>query len=294
MKHKIIVTIPAYNEEKCISRVIREIKSVMDSLEYNYNILIVDDGSVDGTKEIAKKEGAIVFSHLSNKGLAETFRTEMKKCLELKADTIVHTDADGQYFAEDIPRLIKKIEEGADLVLGSRFRGKIKHMPFLKRLGNQAFSVVFKHLTKTRLTDTTTGFRAFKKKVAEDIKYINKFTYTQEQIIKAAKQKFKIDEIPINTRKTRPSRLFKNPLEYAIKAWINIFRIYRDYDPLKFFGMIGLIFLLFGVILGLWLVYLFLTTGFVGHIPSTILSMLLVVIGIQTIIFGFLADMMGK
>ncbi len=294
MKSKIVITIPAYNEEENISRVIREIKNVMDKTEYNYKLLVVDDGSIDKTKDLAKKEGAIVFSHLSNKGLAETFRTEMNKCLELNVDIIVHTDADGQYFAEDIPRLIKKIEEGYDLVLGSRFEGKIEHMPFLKRLGNKAFAVVFRHLIGKKLTDTTTGFRAFTRKVAEDIKYVNQFTYTQEQIIRAAKQKFKITEIPVSTRKTRPSRLFKNPLEYAIKAWINIFRIYRDYDPLKFFGLIGLIFLLLGIILGVWLIYLYITRGFVGHIPLTIVSMLLVLIGIQTILFGFLADMMRK
>ena len=291
MKPKIIITIPAYNEEENISLVIKEIKTVMDKTNYNYKILVVDDGSTDRTKEMAKKEGAIVFSHLSNRGLAETFRTEMKKCLELNAGIIVHTDADGQYPAEDIIRLIKKIEEGYDFVLGSRFKEKIEHIPFLKRMGNIAFAIVFRHLTGAKLSDTTTGFRAFTKKIAQDIQYINKFTYTQEQIIKAAKQKFKITEISIKPRKTRPSRLFKNPIEYAIKAWINIFRIYRDYDPLKFFGTIGLTFFLLGIILGLWLVYLFIKQGIVGHVPLTILSMLLILIGIQTILFGFLADM---
>ena len=201
---KIIITIPAYNEEKDIVRAIQEIKKVMNN--YNYKILVIDDGSTDRTKELAKKEGAIVFSHLSNKGLAETFRTEMRKCLELNADIIVHTDADGQYFAEDIPRLIKKIEEGYDLVLGSRFIGNIEYMSLLKKLGNKVFAIVFKHLTKVKLTDTTTGFRAFTKNVAQNIDYINQFTYTQDQIIRAAKQKFRITEIPINTRKTRPSR----------------------------------------------------------------------------------------
>ncbi len=292
MKPKIVITIPAYNEEDSISWIIKEIKEVMNNTNYDYQILVLDDGSNDKTKDFAKKAGAIVFSHLSNKGLAETFRTEIKKCLELNADIIVHTDADGQYISRDIPRLIKKIEEGYDLVLGSRFVGDVKHMPFLKRIGNKAFAIVFKHLTKANLTDTTTGFRAFTKKVAEDIEYINKFTYTQEQIIKASKQKFKITEIPIETRKTRPSRLFKNPFEYAIKAWINIFRIYRDYDSLKFFGTIGLSFFSLGGIIALYFLYLhFFGGGIVGHIGLLFLMLLLIMGGIQIIIFGFLADM---
>lgn len=295
MKPKIIITIPAYNEENSISWVIKEIKEVMDNTSYAYQILVLDDGSSDRTREFAKKAGAIVFSNLSNRGLAETFRNEMKKCLELNADIIVHTDADGQYLSKDIPRLIKKIEEGYDLVLGSRFIGNVKHMPFLKKMGNKAFAVVFKQLTKTKLTDTTTGFRAFTKKVAEDIEYINKFTYTQEQIIKASKQKFRITEIPIETRKTRPSRLFKNPFEYAIKAWINIFRIYRDYDPLKFFGAIGISFLLLGFIIALYFLYLHLFGGgIIGHLGLLFLMLMLIMGGIQIIFFGFLADMNRK
>jgi hypothetical protein len=167
-------------------------------------------------------------------------------------------------------------------------------MPLLKHLGNIAFSKVISSLTKRRITDSTTGYRAFTAQVAEEINYINTFTYTQEQIIKAAKQGFKIAEIPIESRKTRDSRLFKNPIQYAVLAWINIFRIYRDYNPLQFFGGIGLSFLGVGVAIGLWLVSRFIIYGRVGKLPSAILCMLLIVIGIQTILFGFLADMMKR
>lgn len=286
----VIITIPAYNEEKHLGRVIEEIKRAMLSTKYKYRILVLDDGSKDRTVEIAKKAGAIVFSNSRNKGLAETFREEMRQCIKLKADIIVHTDADGQYVATGMPKLIKKVEEGYDLVLGSRFRGKIESMPFLKRAGNIAFAIVLSQLTGVKLTDTTTGFRAFTREVAEEIEYINTFTYTQEQIIKAVKQKFKIAEIPIIARKTRESKLFKSPLDYAVKAWINILRIYRDYEPLKFFGRIGALFLFFGLGIGVWLFYRFITYGSVGRLPSTVLSMLLILVGIQVILFGFLAD----
>ena len=101
----------------------------------------------------------------------------------------------------------------------------------------------------------------------------------------------KIGEVPIRTNKTRPSKLFKNPFDYAIKAWINIFRIYRDFEPLKFFGRIGLIFIVTGVLIGLFILYRIISVGSAGGIPRVILSMLLILIGIQIAFFGFLADM---
>jgi glycosyltransferase involved in cell wall biosynthesis len=293
-KMKVIITIPAYNEEKTLPRVLEEIKEVMQHTDYKYELLVLNDGSKDKTIEVAKQHGAIVVSNKRNRGLAETFRHEMKICLERKADIIIHTDADGQYHSKHIPELIKKVEEGNDLVLGSRFKGKIESMPILKKLGNLAFSKVLSSLTKVKITDSTTGFRGFTAEIAKEINYINTFTYTQEQIIKAAKQGFKIIEIPIIARRTRESRLFKSPLQYAIKAWINIFRIYRDYDPLKFFGKIGLFFLFSGLMIGSWLLYRFITLGYVGRVPSTILTMLLIMVGIQIILFGFFADMIKK
>lgn len=291
---KVIITIPAYNEEKTLPFVLEEIKGVMKNKGYNYEILVSDDGSKDKTIEIAKKHGAFIVSHKRNRGLAENFKQEMRECLRRKADVIIHTDADGQYHSKHIPELIEKVKEGYDLVLGSRFRGKIEHMPILKRLGNIAFSKALSSLTKVKITDSTTGFRGFTAEVARDINYINTFTYTQEQIIKASKQGFKITEIPIETRKTRDSRLFKNPLQYAIKAWINIFRIYRDYQPLKFFGRIGVASFFFGFIIGLYFIFLHLTTGIKGHIGLLFLMLILLMFGLQTILFGFLADMIKQ
>jgi len=293
-KQNIIISIPAYNEEKDIGRTISEIREVMDSTDYDYKILVLDDGSKDNTVRVAEEHGAIVVSHRRNKGLAETFRSEMKECLRRNADIIVHTDADGQYDPTRIPQLIGRVQEGYDLVLGSRFRGRIQHMPFTKRFGNILFSKVLSSLTKMRITDSTTGFRAFTSEIAREIDFINTFTYTQEQIIKAAKQGFKISEIPVNTRRTRKSRLFKSPLQYAVKAWINIFRIYRNYEPLQFFGKIGLSFFGIGVFLGIWLVYRFITLGNVGRLPTTVLSALFMLVGIQIILFGFLADMINN
>ncbi|MBI5797801.1 glycosyltransferase family 2 protein [Candidatus Woesearchaeota archaeon] len=287
----IIITIPAYNEEESITRVIEEIKAEMSKTKYKYRILVLNDGSKDKTKELAEKAGAIVYSHNRNKGLAETFKSEMKYCLQEKGDIIVHTDADGQYPAEYIPLLIKEIENGYDLVIGSRFTGEIEDMPFVKKMGNIAFAKVFTGLTKTKITDSTTGFRAFTRELAETIKYNTDFTYTHEQLIRAAREKFKIKEISINTRKTRESRLMKGSMDYAIKAWINIFRIYRDYNPLAFFGKIGLTLFTIGILTGLWIVYNILSTGMTGGLPRVILSAMLILVGIQITLFGLLADM---
>ena len=290
---KIVIAIPAYNEEQTLPPVINEIKAVLGK-NYNYKILVLNDGSTDKTAEVVCGLGAIVVSNRRNLGLAHTFRAEMRECLKLKADIIVHTDADGQYDSRHIPEMIERVKAGDDLVLGSRFQGKIEEMPWLKKIGNRAFSRVISSLTHVSITDSTTGFRAFTAAVAREINYINNFTYTQEQIIKAARQGFKITEIPIIARKTRDSRLFKSPWEYAIKAWINIFRIYRDYDPLKFFGYIGGSFFLFGVLIGVYILGHLIFTGIVGGVPRVILSALLMMVGVQIIIFGFLADMLRQ
>lgn len=290
---KIIITIPAYNEEKTIAPVIKEIFEVMKKTRYSFEVLVLDDGSKDKTVEVSKKAGAFVYSNTRNLGLAKTFKHEMRRCIEHKADIIVHTDADGQYPSEFIPKLIEKIEKGADLALGSRF-GKGKYSgSFMKSLGNRMFAAVFSNLLKTKITDTTTGFRAFTKEVAK-LPLISSFTYTQEQLIRVGRENMKISEIPIRTKKTRESRLFKSPFQYAFKAWVNIFRIYRDFAPLKFFGFFGSIFLLVGIILGLWISYNIINFGTAGGIPRVILSATSIMMGIQIWLFGFFADMFRK
>lgn len=230
---KVVITIPAYNEEKTIGKVVQNIRNIMDQTKYCYNyfILVINDGSTDKTAQKASESGAFVYSHNNNFGLAEAFRTEMKLCLELDADIIVHTDADGQYKAEEIPALINGVENGYDLVLGSRFKGTIESMSWLKWFGNKAFSLIISILSIRKISDGQTGFRAFNKKVAQEITIISNHTYTQEQIIRVSRKRFSIKEIPVHfaKRKDGESRLMKNPLEYAKRAWENIFRVLKDY-----------------------------------------------------------------
>ncbi|MCP1663173.1 glycosyltransferase involved in cell wall biosynthesis [Methanocalculus sp. AMF5] len=284
---KIIVTIPAYNEEDTIGEVIQNTKKTMSKANHHYEIQVLDDGSTDQTKNIAQKLGANVFSHQNNRGLAQTFRDEIKYALENNADIIVHIDADGQYLTDEILNLLKPIIDGeADFVLGSRFMGTIEDMPFIKKLGNRAFSRVVSKITKTKISDAQTGFRAFTRDVAEEVDVNSNFTYTQEQIIKAVEKNFRIKEIPIYfaRRSAGTSRLMTNPFDYAIRAGVNLIRIYRDYVPLKFFGAFGFLFILGGFLLFLYSL-LYLDYFF----DNTII--LLFIVGVQITLFGFLAEM---
>ncbi len=294
----IVITIPAYNEEKSIAHLIADIKKAMNSTEYksSYQILVVDDGSRDKTADAASRHGARAYRHPKNYGLAETFKTEIEKSLELGADVVVHIDADRQYLPEEIPKLLEQIKKGYDLVLGSRFMGKIEHMPWIKRMGNRAFSQVITNITGIHISDAQTGFRAFTSEAARKIKIISGYTYTQEQIIKAVREKFRIKEVPVYfARRNDKSRLVKNPFSYAIRAWINLIRIYRDYEPLKFFGIAACALLLVGFLLGAYLVYFQIFGGGVfRHLGLMMLDILVLSIGLQIMIFGFIADMLKK
>lgn len=293
---KAVITMPAYNEEKTIGRVLKAIKDTMDKTNYSYNLLVVDDCSSDNTAKVAGKAGAFVYSHPKNYGLAETFKTEISKSLELDPDVIVHIDADFQYQPREIPKLLDEIKNGYDLVLGSRFKGTIEEMPLIKRFGNIAFSKVVSQIAGLRISDAQTGFRAFKRKVAEKISITSNHTYTQEQIIRAVREKFRIKEIPVYfAKRNGKSRLIGNPFGYAVRAFINLIRVYRDFEPLKFFGIIGSIILSIGLVLGFYLVYFqFFGNGAFRHLGLMMLDILILSIGLQIIIFGFIADMNRK
>jgi glycosyltransferase involved in cell wall biosynthesis len=287
---KVIVTIPAFNEEMTIGNVIKEIQNTLNNQKFIYEIQVVDDGSVDNTANIARSLNARVYSHPVNFGLAETFRDEIQIALDNGADIIVHFDADGQYRSEEIINLISPLLEGnADLVLGSRFLGEIEDMPLLKKIGNRAFSRVVSHIIGFRIIDAQTGFRAFTKDLAAKVKVNSEFTYTQEQIIKSARKKFRIMEVPIFFAKriSGKSRLMSNPLDYAIRGNINLLRIYRDYAPLKFFGFIGFILIVLAAIISVVSIFIF-------DRLFDVTVLLLSLSGLQIILFGFLAEMIRE
>lgn len=292
----ITISIPAYNEEKTIGEVIAGVNEAMKKARQKFQVVVVDDGSKDNTAEAARKAGAKVFSHPYNYGLAETFRTEIKKFLETDSKIFIHIDADGQYRTDEIPKLLEPILKGeADMVMGSRFMGTIESMPAMKRWGNRAFSRVVSHISGVKITDAQTGYRAFTREVAEKVRIRSNHTYTQEQIIKAIKEKFRVVEVPIYfaARTSGKSRLMSGPFSYAKKAMINILRVYRDYEPLKFFGWIGGIFIILSLLIGAYLLFNIFILGIKVldiMIPTILLAVLFFVSGIQILLFGFLAD----
>jgi len=299
-KLKVGIIIPALNEEKTIGKVIREVKQTMRGLKIKHNIFVIADGSTDDTVKIAKKLNVNVHGSPHRHGLAEALKTGINECLKYKANIVVLIDGDGKYRAHESPNLITPIlKEGNDIVLGSRFLGKIEGMPLIKKIGNIFFSKVVSFIVGREITDAQTGFRAFTKKFAENIRIVADYTYTQEMIIESVKNKFKLKEVPIHfgKREFGKSRLMSNPFEYAIKAGIDILRIYRDYEPLKFFGGIGLLLFLFGTLSSVYIFTKLFSFGLIiveKMIPTLLLSIFLMLSGLQILMFGFLADKFRK
>lgn len=289
---KFVVIIPAYNEAKVIGGVIDDLKG-----EGFSKIIVVDDGSSDKTAFVAKKHGAVVKSHNYNRGVAGAFRTGVAEALKLEPDVIIQLDADGQHRPSDIRGLLKPIKRGkADLVIGSRYLHKDFNQPWVKRLGNSIFTRITSAICHQKFTDCQSGFRAFRAEVARRVDLISDFTYVQEFIIRAVKNDFRVKEVPIKcpARSHGKSKVVKNVFNYGLRAMANIFRIYRDYKPIKFFGVIGVFFILLSFILGFRYLYYFFFFGETGHYVSLMLMTMLFVSGVQTVLFGFMVDIKKK
>lgn len=289
-KRRAVVVIPAYNEEGSIEVVIKDVRKYVD------NIVVVNDGSTDRTENIARKEGVVVVSHRMRIGLGKTFRDGVTKAIELGAEIIVNIDADGQYEAADIPRLVSPIASGDyDLVMGSRFAGSIELMPKMKRFGNKLFTRVLISITGVGITDGQTGFRAFSKELAETIKIRGGYTYTQEMIIEAVVHKFRIAEIPINFRKREhgESKLMEGPFHFAGLAGSLLLRVLRDHYSMKLFGLIGILFSLSGILVFENAVFDWLNDGNID-MNIFIIALLLISNGIAFIFFALLTDMHRK
>lgn len=288
---KLIAIIPAYNEESTIEDVIKATSRFVDE------ILVINDGSKDYTSEIAKSAGATVIDNIVNRGLGRTIQRGYDEAIKRGADIVIQIDADGQYDPKEIPKLIQPIiDNKADLVLGSRLENLKYEMPWIKKLGNKAFTWLLRRLTGADIRDGQTGFRATRKEVFETLKIQGDFTYTQEMIVKASREGWRIANVPINfyQRSAGDSRLMSGPLSYAWRAWIIILRTIRDYDPLRFFGIPGIIFIITGIIFGTAFVYKYALVGFIGHTPAVILTSLLIIVGVQMIFMALMADMMKK
>src|SRR3954454_24577828 len=234
---KLIIQIPCFNEEEQLPGTLadlpRELPGI-DQLEW----LIVDDGSTDRTIEVAKENGVDHIVRLTNnKGLAAGFQAGLDASLKLGADIVVNTDADNQYCADDIPKLIQPILDGnADMVVGDREVEKVPHFSRVKVRLQHLGSAVVRRASGTEVPDTTSGFRAYNREAALQMTVVSKCTYTLETIIQAGKMLVATDHVPIRTNpKTREPRLFPSMWAYVRRNTVSIFRIYAQYEPLRVF-----------------------------------------------------------
>jgi len=291
---KLIVQIPALNEADSLPETLRGIPRGIPGVD-RVEVLVIDDGSSDGTAEVARASGADhVVRFTRRKGLAEGFMAGLDACLRLGADLIVNTDADNQYPGYEIPRLIAPILAGeADMVVGDRVVGELAHFSWTKKLLQKLGSWVVRKVSGTDVPDTTSGFRALTREAALRINIVSEFSYTLESIIQAGKKRLAVTHLPVATQRTRPSRLFGSTWEYLKRSGATILRIYAMYEPFKVFTILGSVLLAGGIGLGLRYAYFWWQGEVRGHLQSAILSVLLLILGFQTLQWGLMADLIA-
>src|SRR2546423_3680295 len=288
---KLIVQIPAFNEENTIAQTLREIPKKIDGFPV-VETLVIDDGSSDKTVEAARKAGATHVVQLRNhRGLASAFVAGIDAALRLGADVIVNTDADNQYAAADIAKLVAPIARcSADVVIGDREVAKSPHMSPFKRALQRLGSWTVGKASGVSVNDVTSGFRAFSREAAMQINVFNPFTYTLETIIQSGNRNLGVHTVTVRTNApTRPSRLYRGVGTYLRKSVATIFRIYTLYKPLKTFFVIGSILMLAGIILGARFLWLF-ANGSRGHVQSVILAAVVLLTRLQTRLLAPLPD----
>jgi glycosyltransferase involved in cell wall biosynthesis len=232
---KLVIVIPAFNEEKNISNLIKNIPKIDYTKQ---EIIVINDGSIDHTSSIAAKLGVKVITHQRNLGLGKVFKTSLRYCLKNDADAIILLDGDGQYDPNKIyPLILPILENKSDLVIGNRFKfNTINEINHLKNLVNKFISIFLsKILLKLKKTyDIQCSYRAFNKKLAKFLikNFIGKYNYAQEMFILTILSNFNVKEIPVECfrRNDGKSKLIKNPLIHVIRIiWISV----RTYFKIK-------------------------------------------------------------
>ena len=292
---KLIIQIPCYNEEKTLSITLEKLPRKVNGFD-KVEWLIINDGSTDNTVKVAKENGVDHIVSLSkNQGLARVFMEGLEACISLGADVIVNTDADNQYNADDIPKLIKPILDGkADIVIGTRPISEIKHFSPIKKILQKLGSWTIRVASNTRVEDAPSGFRAISRDAAMKLNVFNGYTYTLETIIQAGSKNMSICSVPIRVNEyLRPSRLIKSIPAYIKRSILTIFRIFVVYKPFRFFMSLGFFLFILGLVPGIrFLIYFFIEGG-KGHIQSLILSAILLITGVQLGIVALIGDLLA-
>ncbi len=291
---KIVALIPAYNEEKTIGDVIK------GAMNYVDEVIVVDDGSKDGTARIAKGAGAIVHSNPRNLGVGATFINGINLAMRQGADALVTLDGDNQFYVDDIPRILDPILKGqADLVTGTRFSntGIGQEMGRTKAFGNRFFSKLISRLTGFEFTDTQCGFRAYSREALLRLNLYGRFTYTQEVFLNLVNKNLTVTEVPIKVkpRAVGKSRVVKNPFHYGLRAMKIVLLAERDHYPLKFFGIIGATFFTLAGISMLTVLFNWMMTGQTNPYSSLItIGGFFTMMGVVLLVVALFADMLGR
>jgi glycosyltransferase involved in cell wall biosynthesis len=290
---KLVIQVPCLNEEETLPRVLSELPRELPGFD-RVEWLVVDDGSTDRTVEVARAHGVDHLVRLTgNKGLATAFQAGLDAALKLGADVVVNTDADNQYPATEIPRLVEPITNGrADMVVGDRQVRSVEHFSPTKKLLQRLGSWVVRRASDTRVPDTTSGFRAYTREAALQLLVVSRYTYTLESLIQAGKMQVAIEDVPISANRTeRVSRLAGSTSTYVRRNALAIFRAYVLYEPLRVFMVLAAIFAVAAV--AAWSPFLvdWIVNGDrSGHVQSLILGAVLMLAAVQMFALGIIGD----
>jgi glycosyltransferase involved in cell wall biosynthesis len=272
---KTIAAIPAFNEEKYIGTVVLQAKQYVDQ------VIVLDDGSDDRTSDVARLAGAEVVRHAANRGKGAALQSLMLEARNRGADILVFLDADAQHNPNEIPRLIKPITEGFDLAIGSR-KAQSNKTPRYRRAGQKMLLYSANALSGTRLTDSESGFRAISRKAISEINLTEKgFAVETEMIVQASEKGLKIVEVPISNIYTQDGSTL-NPWTHGFGVLGRIIVLISERRPLFFFGLVGMILTLLGLIIGLRVV----DTSLQGHglaVGTALIAAILVIIGLFSV-----------
>jgi len=295
---KLLIYLPAYNEESNIENVINNLPKKINSVN-SIDYLVVDDGSIDKTSVLAESNGAQVVTHSRNLGVGAAFHSAVQYALENGADILVGIDADGQFDQAEIQALIKPIITAeADMVVGSRFAsGKPAHMSRVKYWGNHMIAWLISLISGQKFQDVSCGFRAYSREALMRFNIFGKFTYTHETILSLVYQGLNVIEYPIQVRydPERKSRVAQSLFRYAVRTSKIIFRVMLDYKPLMVFGVFGGALLAIGMgfevfLLGYYVIYLKFTpyksVGFIG--------LGFVILGVLVLLIALVTDMLNR